>query len=80
MKVPVIGDTLTLTGITSKGKQRLQQWGHNGWEVTKIVDEVQFSNEVGPWLFVDPGNNSASRWIHALNDKDFSFIIVECNS
>lgn len=79
-KIPVVGDSLSIAGITAKGKQRCKQWGNNGWEVMQVRDEVQFSSKVGPWLFINPGDDRASRWIHATHDQDFEYIIVECNS
>ena len=66
-----IGDSVVLEGITKKGKERIKQWGGNGWVVTKISDKVHFASEAGPWLFVDNSNDRASRWIHAIRDSDF---------
>ena len=72
------GDKVSLEGITKKGKERIKQWGANGWVVTKVTDKVIFSSEHGPWLFVDNGNDRASRWIHGKRDRDFR--ITGCSS
>ena len=70
-----IGDKVVLEGISKKGKERIKQWGGNGWIVTKIADNVIFSSEPGPWLFVDNSNDRASRWIHEKRDRDFRIIV-----
>ena len=72
-----LGMTLTLSGKTKKGKERVKQWGAEDWVVTRIEDSVLFSTEKGPWLFIDNGEDKASRWIHAKHDKDFSIISVQ---
>ena len=72
------GDILSLEGITKKGKERIKQWGENCWVVTKVTDKVIFSSEHELWLFVDNGNDRASRWIHEKRDRDFR--ITGCNS
>lgn len=69
-----IGEKVSLEGISKKGKERVKQWGENGWVVTKISDYVIFSPETGPWLFVDNGNDRASRWIHEKRDCDFRIV------
>jgi len=74
-----IGDKVSLEGISKKGKERIKQWGGDGWIVTKIADNVIFSSEPGPWLFVENGNDRASRWIHEKRDSDFK-LIVSCPS
>ena len=74
-----IGETLSLQGISAKGKQRVKSFGNNGWEILNRIDRVQFSSENGPWLLIDNGVEDARRWIHETQDKDFSFVVVANN-
>lgn len=69
-----VGDKVTLEGVSKKGKERIKQWGEKGWVVAKITDRVIFSSEPGPWLFVENGNDRASRWIHERRDGDFRIV------
>lgn len=68
------GDGVSLEGISKKGKERIKQRGEGGWVVTKITDKVSFSPETGSWLFVENGDERASRWIHEKRDFDFRII------
>lgn len=66
--------TLKLTGKTMKGKNRVREHGQL-WVVHAETQIVLFNPEPGPWLFVAPVGkdfqDKSSRWIHAVDDKDF---------
>lgn len=54
---------------TSKGKQRVKQWGAEG-NVVGTASEVQFSKDKGLWILVEAGDIT-SRWVNVHRDKDF---------
>jgi len=58
--------TVTLTGKTKKGKERVKRSGKL-WRVTDQRDHVVFSKETGPWLHVMAGSD-----VHATNDENFT--------
>lgn len=73
----VLGQILGLVGMSKKGKQRTKEFG-NTWRVLHTVDTVLFSEEKGPWLFIESVGPyepqvimRSARWIHSLYDKDF---------
>jgi hypothetical protein len=67
-------ETVTLTGKTNKGKQRVREFGKS-WRVWIRWDHVLFSSEPGPWLMVSPLGSTqdslATRWVNENNDVDF---------
>ena len=67
-------ETVTLTGKTNKGKQRVREFGKS-WCVWTRWDHVLFSSEPGPWLMVSPlgsvRDSLATRWVNENNDVDF---------
>lgn len=70
-----------LIGKTQKGNNRVRERG-DVWEVLKIEDDVLFSDQHGPWLFLHPvsdpdkGSNH-NRWVHQHDDKDFIIKDIE---
>lgn len=73
----------TLSGVSKRGKQIIKQHGER-WECINSLDAVLFSQEKGPWLFIEPigalriantvkesKEEPSSRWVHSLFDKDF---------
>ena len=74
----LLGKTVQLKGISSKGKNRVRDHGDR-WTVLAETNRVLFSpGETGPWLFIAPKgqgqNDKASRWVRATGDKDFVVI------
>jgi len=69
-----VGKQVKLTGHTSKGKQRIKQWGDTGI-ILKISNSVQFSQERGLWLLISAAD-PCSRWILFHNDKDFKVDVL----
>lgn len=67
-------ETVTLTGKTKKGKQRVRDFGPT-WSVLRRQDRVLFKPEPGPWLLIaPPGRDSedhAARWVREHCDTDF---------
>jgi hypothetical protein len=67
--------TVTLSGKSMKGKNRVREHG-SVWVIHAEVERVLFNSEPGPWLFVSPVGKAfqdkSSRWIHADNDQDFN--------
>lgn len=65
---------IRLKAKTNKGKTIIKQYG-DVWYVLKRKDRVEFSNEKGPWLFIDIDPNSylstISRWVNVNNDPNF---------
>lgn len=77
---------ITLIPMSKRGKQIIKQHGDR-WEVQRQEPKVQFSDDVGPWLFCIPlseerglPNNfyeakqlqdTASRWVHEFFDNNF---------
>jgi len=73
----------TLAGISKRGKQIVKQHGER-WECVKTLPRVLFSDEPGPWLYLEPlgelrvattvreaQQETAARWVHALYDANF---------
>jgi hypothetical protein len=75
---------ISLIPLTKRGKQIVKQHGER-WEVVRLAQRVLFSDEPGPWLYVQPLTeerapandvraarvDSAARWVHEFNDEDF---------
>lgn len=65
---------ISLSGISKRGKQLVRQYG-SGWRVLTKRDRVLFSQKIGNWLLVVPGDrpesDEASRWINSLDDENF---------
>lgn len=75
---------ITLIPLSKRGKQLVKEHGER-WEVIRKADKVLFSDDKGPWLFVQPltedrspASNmrearieSASRWVHEFTDHNF---------
>lgn len=75
--VPVadlVGKRLTLTGLSGKGKNVVRRDGA-AWTIERVEDRVLFSHDMGPWLLIGCGREQASRWIHALRDLDFKYVL-----
>ena len=58
---------------SKKGKERCKRDGSTGWKVIKVSERVQFSDNSGPGWFIENSTPDSSRWIHSINDKDFSW-------
>lgn len=74
----MIGKTLTLSGISQKGKNRVREHG-SLWVVYAETDHVLFApGKPGPWLYIVPAgmqhDHKAGRWIHKTIDTDFHVI------
>jgi hypothetical protein len=75
---------ITLIPLGKRAKQIVKQHGDR-WEVVRKEMCVLFSDSPGPWLYVQPLSedrapadtvraariDSAARWVHEFNDKDF---------
>ena len=77
----LLGKTIQLKGISSKGKNRVREHGDR-WRVLAETDRVLFApNEPGPWLFVAPPgqgqNDKASRWVRAAGDINFVVVVLD---
>jgi hypothetical protein len=67
----IIGKEITLQGISSKGKNRIQEYG-TLWKINGIVDKVVFSTKSGPWLNLTCIDKKPYHmWIHQNNDVNF---------
>ena len=66
-----IGDEITLTGKTNKGRECLRFTGATKWIILQIEESVLFSSEKGPWLLIRPNMYLSSRWVHARQDLNF---------
>ena len=66
-------ETVTLTGTSKKGKQRVKMHGPR-WVVLTAATRVQFDDKPGPWVLVMPLGAQAedARWVHRFTDNDFS--------
>jgi hypothetical protein len=75
---------VTMLPKTKRGKQLVKQHGER-WEVLQVLDKVLFSSAAGPWMLVTPitearihesvrdtREDTASRWIHAFFDDNFT--------
>jgi hypothetical protein len=71
----MVGEMVTLTGKSKRGKERVERDGSTGWKVREIKDRISFTDKRGPWLLLDNGKPKAMRWVHATDDDHF--IIVE---
>lgn len=72
-----VNDTLTMSGRTLKGKNRIRENG-SCWVVLKVTDKVLFDERAGPWLSVAPcktPTTAHSRWVHGTNDDNFTIKI-----
>jgi hypothetical protein len=74
----LLGKTITLAGVTQKGKNRIRHLG-NCWMVFAETDHILFAPEkVGPWLYVCPlgsgFDDKNGRWIREFNDPDFQIV------
>jgi len=67
-----VGDRLTLSGKTKKGKNRVRELGQN-WTVTRITPTVNFTTSgSGPFLLIEPDvDPEKARWLSSRNDPDF---------
>lgn len=75
---------VTLIPLSKRAKQIVKQHGER-WEVIRQQMTVLFTDEPGPWSFMQPlseerapandvrsaREDSASRWIHEYRDSDF---------
>lgn len=75
---------ISLIPLSKRGKQIVKQHGDR-WEAVRLESNVLFSEQRGPWLFIQPLTEdrapahdvrsarieSATRWIHEHNDPDF---------
>lgn len=65
---------MKLAGKSRKGKNRIHELGDE-WVLIKTADKVGFTSEPGPWLCIEPITNSdKGRWIHGVNDADFTIL------
>ncbi len=66
--------TVNLVGKSMKGKNRVREHG-SVWIIHVRVETVLFNPEPGPWIFISPigktFQDTASRWVHEVNDRDF---------
>lgn len=70
-----LNKSVTLEGLTRKGKDRVKRDGASGWRVTKVAPSVMFSTQSGPWLFIENGDEKASRWVHGYLDANFKVTV-----
>lgn len=70
-----LNKSVTLEGLTRKGKDRVKRDGASGWRVTKVAPSVMFSTQSGPWLFIENGDEKASRWVHVYSDPNFKVTV-----
>lgn len=75
MTSKLLNKAVTLEGLTRKGKDRVKRDGASGWRVTKVAPSVLFSAQSGPWLFIENGDEKASRWVHGYLDANFKVIV-----
>ena len=71
-----------LIGKSLHGKNRVREAltkiSKNTWEILEEKDKVLFSSEPGPWVKIRPVDvdsqiaDSLVRWVHLINDDDFS--------
>lgn len=64
-----IGEKISLSGKTLKGKNRIREHGSD-WTVVQVVDKVAFSPKLGPWLMVT-AEDGHGRWVNSMDDTDF---------
>ena len=64
--------SISLQGITKKGKARIKQHGSE-WQVVQERRTVLFS-EGKDWLDIESEKTGERRWIQAVSDKDFKVI------
>ncbi|HUX79806.1 MAG TPA: hypothetical protein VMW10_08705 [Alphaproteobacteria bacterium] len=67
----MLNKSVILTGLSKKGKERVQRDGSTGWTISQVADRVAFSSEGGLWLRIENGNDRAMRWVHSTHDKNF---------
>jgi len=70
--------TLTLRGMTQKGKNRIKENGVK-WEQLCAPRTSKFLGD-GRWVMVHPvnhHNDNNDRWISFDNDKDFQIVLTE---
>lgn len=76
---------IILKGITSKGKQRLAEWGTE-WAIKEERDTVIHDLDCTPgsWFYVVPVNipsknnrtaDVGARWVHSKRDTNFKILI-----
>lgn len=66
-----IGQSVTLKGVSQKGKNRVREHGPV-WTVVDISQTVRFSDVPGPWLLLS-SPDTCIRWFNPRQDKDFAF-------
>lgn len=75
MTSKLLNKAVTLEGLTRKGKDRVKRDGASGWRVTKVAPSVMFSTQSGPWIFIENGDEKASRWVHVYSDANFKVTV-----
>ena len=74
---------ILIKGVSQKGKQRLREWG-TSCLIMRESETVLFSTESCRWLYILPVDvptsncrepQDGSRWIKAINDKDFKILL-----
>lgn len=75
MTSKLLNKSVTLEGLTRKGKDRVKRDGASGWRVTKVAPSVMFSTQSGPWVFIENGDEKASRWVQVYSDANFKVTV-----
>lgn len=65
-----VNDTVTITGKTGKGKNRVREHGTER-TISEISDRVTFDQRTGPWLRL-VALDGYWVWVHHSDDKDFT--------
>jgi len=68
--MPTIGMTLTLSGKSNKGKNRINEHGGQ-WTIKKLQRNVSFDTRNGDWALVHNEGESYGMWILLGQDNDF---------
>ena len=71
--------TIKLHHKTQRGRNKLNEAGNpEHWIVLEQRDYVSFSDRNGPWIHVQPTNNSKdkSRWVSMTDDHDFTVEVI----
>lgn len=75
----LIGSKVSLLVLTHRGVGMLSGLSPNFWTIEKVVDKVDFSEEVGPWLLISnvQGELKGLMYVHAIHDLNYRVIGVD---
>lgn len=70
------GQTIIVSGVSKKGKERIQQLG-NEWVVIEVRTSVGFSSLPGPWVLLITEDGRGMRWMKMFDDPHWR-VIMPC--